>query len=170
VELNYQKEHNKKEEKNIKELRDVLNLFRQNIEFADGEFTSKLNSNLQLNFVGCLDEVDKQYIVEAKRDFSATDLKNSINEFLAKIEKEYDFNAIDPIDATRDQQELSEKLKQLEKFREEMGPMLYQENLLTADDKAKLTDIDNQTDLNVIKDLENKIMKLLNKGESFVLE
>lgn len=168
IELNSQIEENNREEKSIKELKDILSVFKQNIEFADGEFTAKLNSNLHLNFVGCLDEIDRQYIVETKRGFNPTELKNSINEFLSKIEKEYNFNAIDPIDATRDQQELAEKLKQLEKFREEMGPMLYQENLLTAEEKAKLTDIDNQTDLNAIKELENKILKLLNKGESSI--
>jgi hypothetical protein len=100
--------------------------------------------------------------MEAKDQFNANDIYKSIIGLLKNIEKDYNFNAIDPIDEERDHVDLKHKLLQLEKHREQMNAMGFRrEDRLTQEDQAKIANIQSIKDLNEIKLLENRVIKLL---------
>jgi signal recognition particle GTPase len=146
LELNAQKEKNSRDEKALKELNELLSCLKQNVEYADTEFTTN-----------CLDEFDRRFASETKNHFNATEIYKSITSLLKKTEKDYDFNAIDPIDEERDYMDLKQKLIQLEKHREQMGPITSREDFLTQSDKESIDKIEDIKDLNALKCLEDKI-------------
>lgn len=115
LDLNTQKEKNSKDEKEIRELRELLNSLNKHIEFADTEFTTNW-----------LDEFDKLYESQYKAtkfpdkmntltyNMNSNEIYKSMNVLLKKMEKEYNFNAIDPIDEARDLEELKKRFKENE--------------------------------------------------------
>lgn len=81
---------------------------------------------------------------------------------LKQAEKEYDFNVIDPVDEDRDQMELRHKLLSFEKSKHEMNPILsYDDNKLSDEDKIQFEQIEHMRDLDEIKRVEDKLVRLL---------
>lgn len=95
---------------------------------------------------------------------SANEIYKSIASLLKKAEKDYDFNAIDPIDEDRDHIELKHKLLSLEKAKHEKKLLLAEEDNLSEDEKFKLDQIENIKSLSEIKALEDKVILLLKKN------
>lgn len=68
----------------------------------------------------CLDKFDEMMTNGlSQSDDSANEIYKAIASLLKKVEKDYDFNAIDPIDEERDNIELKHKLLSLEKAKHE---------------------------------------------------
>jgi len=150
LELNAQKEKNTKDQQEVKELTDLLDSLNSSINFANADFTTNW-----------LDEFDKKFKSETRHNFNAIEVHKSVNELLKKFEKEYDFNIIDPVDEEKDQKELRHQIWQLELQKEQMGPMLYWEDMLTSEDKKRLIKMHDTQDLNEIKYIENRVTKVI---------
>lgn len=151
LKLNSQKEKNKRDEKCVKELKELLESLKENIEYSDTKFSKE-----------CLSLFDKCfYSTDNSTKFWANDVYKAITKLLKDVEKKYDFNAIDPIDEERDHADLKFKLMSYEKHKEQLGPVFMREDTLSQSDKNKIDALDEIKDLNELKRLEDRVFKLL---------
>ena len=150
--LNFQKEQNHAEEESIEDLKLLLSSLKELVNYAETEFTTKW-----------LDEFDKWFFVDSKPRTNAVELYKSITNLLKRVEKEYEFNAIDPIDEERDYTDLKKKLIAYEKHKLNVIKSESQDDLLSHEDKSKLFKIDEIKDLNELKRLEDLIIGVLTK-------
>ena len=131
----------------------LLNELESSLDIADNEFSEKY-----------LDQCEQ---VLTKIDFEncegfANETFKAIMNLLKQAEKEYDFNVIDPVDEDRDQMELRHKLLSFEKSKHEMNPILaHDENKLSDEDKIQFEQIEDMRDLDEIKRVEDKLVRLL---------
>ena len=150
--LNDQKEQWNAEEKSIEDLKLLLSSLKEAVDYSETEFSTKW-----------LDEFDKWFFIDSKPQTSAVELYKSITNLLKRVEKDFEFNAIDPIDEERDYTDLKKKLITYEKHKLGCAKSEQADDLLSQDDKSKLLNIDNIRDLSEIKRLEDLIIGILSK-------
>lgn len=154
LELNDLKEKNTRDLKAVNELKQLMKDLQEGVDCWENEFTTN-----------CLDKFDEIMNKElSDSNESANEIYKSIASLLKKAEKDYDFNAIDPIDEDRDHIELKHKLLSLEKAKHEKKLLLAEEDNLSEDEKSKLDQIENIKSLSEIKALEDKVILLLKKN------
>jgi len=153
LELNSLKEKNNRDEKSVNELKQLMKDLQESVEFSENEFSTN-----------CLDKFDQIMTGDSSigsNNNNANDIYKTITALLKQVEKDYEFNGIDPVDEERDHMELKHKLLSYEKARHEMNPILVNEDILTQQDKNQLEIIEEIKDLSEIKRLEDRIIKLL---------
>ncbi|CAI2371863.1 unnamed protein product [Moneuplotes crassus] len=162
LEYNQMKEQNKVKEEELDKLKEFQQSLNKNIEFADTEVIAHFLEDNEFLQNKVVDGVHNP-----NQDYTATELFVMITEMLKKLEKQHNFNAIDPIDEERDHLDLKHKIDQLILQRKHLQAMgIKNEERLSGEEQEKIHRIDDCDDLNEVKLLEDRLLKMLeNLGE-----